>query len=110
MGRAKLSPQEFEQTKDELLRKLDGYSDGVLLDPFKAAIVLDVSVHTLDQRRRKGAPPPYIKMDGSKGLVKYELGEIRRYIQSCKTSSTSAATVKWGYQFCDGHHSSQIVH
>lgn len=104
MGRAKLSPQEFEQTKDELLRKLDNYSDSILLDPVKAAIVLDVSVHTLDQHRRKGLPPPYIKMPGMRGLVKYELGEIRRYIQDCKVSSTSAASVRWGYQFCDGRH------
>jgi hypothetical protein len=104
MGRAKLSPQEFEQTKDELLRKLGTYSDSILLDPVKAAIVLDVSVHTLDQHRRKGLPPPYIKMTGMRGLVKYELGEIRRYIQECKVSSTSAASVRWGYQFCDGRH------
>lgn len=105
MGRAKLSPQEFEQIKDELLRKLDSYSDSTLLDPTKAAIVMDVSVHTLDQRRRKGMPPPYIKMDGEKGLVKYELREIRAYIDSCKVTSTSAASVRWGYQFNDGRHS-----
>lgn len=91
---SKSKPPSYEELLPhaELLQRLDGLADSVMLDTGRAALVLGISVNTLNHWRSDGLPPPFVKLGrGRVSLVRYRLGELRKYLAGNTFTDTAHA-------------------
>lgn len=62
-----------------------------LINADKLAQILGVSRHTVQMWRYKKSGPSYIRMgNGAKSPVRYRLGDVRSWIDSCHHNPTEA--------------------
>jgi hypothetical protein len=76
----------------ELLRILDDLADSVMLDTGRAALVVGVTANTLNHWRTAGKPPPFAKIGaGRTSIVRYRLGDLRKFLSSNTFTDTATA-------------------
>lgn len=61
-----------------------------LLDERQLADILNVSHRTPQHWRQSGKGPPYVKLDGEKGPVRYVPAEVNAWLAARTVASTSA--------------------
>ena len=75
---------------DVMLRDV---SDDFLIDVARAALLLDLSVSSLAQRRSNGLPPPYVQLTpGKGGKVQYRMGAIRGLCKAHEYTNTAESS------------------
>jgi hypothetical protein len=71
---------------------LDDLADSVMLDTGRAALVLGVTANTLNHWRTGGKPPPFAKFgSGRTSIVRYQLGELRKFLAGNTYQDTATA-------------------
>lgn len=54
------------------------------LKDIEVAEMINVSVHTLRTWRERGRGPKYIKAEGKRGAVRYELDDVLKWIEESR--------------------------
>lgn len=70
------------------------FKDEILLTTHQAALFLQVSVSALNHWRSDNFGPTFIKLgQGSKGPIRYTIGDLRAYVESRRSSSKAKANL-----------------
>ncbi|HDR9283668.1 TPA: hypothetical protein QDB45_005282 [Burkholderia vietnamiensis] len=63
--------------------------DDLWLSPAQAGMVMGRSARMLEDDRKNGTSPPFIKRGGANGPVRYRLGDVRNFMKSAKTFTSN---------------------
>lgn len=81
----------FKLNNDEFLQKIDMLSNELLITQEQLSIMTQISIPTLERDRYAGKGIPFYK---HKKLVRYKLGDVRKYLAENTFNSTTESQVK----------------